>query len=455
MPAFDKLILSKIGYLLQDFKNKTDINNTKKGLLRSQFWSDERIKQYQTNKLSKLLSHAYTNVPYYHNLFNSLNLKPSDFNSLYDLKKLPVLTKDIARKENKNLISKTIGKYDIKRKTGGTTGPPLIRYTNVKSRSFSWGAYYRWYSWMGIEQGDSIVTFWGAPIVLSNSFLSTFKRKFFDLLTNDMRINTFNMNKNTFPEIANKIIKHKPKLIRGYLSGILDFAYYLNDNNIKVKSPLAISTTSETLLPPYRKYLEETFNCLVFDQYGCGEINSIAFECNKHNGLHINMEHVIVEVLDENDKGVDYEKVGKLVATDLDNYSMPFIRYENGDKTSLKENRCSCNINQPLLNSIDGRVMDTISLANGSKVHAVFFTDIVYELGSSETKNMRRFQVYQDTKGSIEFRIEEYNQLSQMYLSLLKMSLEKFFNHVDLKVMKQLEYDRSGKFRYAISNIKS
>lgn len=454
MSIINKIVTNKIGYPLQDFVNKTEILKTKKFLLKSQYWDDEQIHQYRLDKLNKLLHHAYNNVPYYQKLFNDLKLKPSDIQSFNDLKKLPILTKDIARRENENLISKNIGKYDIKKKTGGTTGPPLTRYVTANSKTFSWGAYYRWYSWMGIEQGDPVVTFWGAPTVLSESKLSVIKRKAIDLLTNDMRINTFNMNKNTFPEITKKIINQSPRLIRGYLSGILDFAYYLNDNNINNIRPKAISTTTETLLPPYRKYLEETFNCPVFDQYGCGEINSIAFECSAHNGLHINMEHVFVEVLDEYDNSVDYEKVGRLIATDLDNYTMPFIRYENGDKTSLKKDKCTCNINQPLLNRIDGRVVDTISLADGSKVHPVFFTDVVYELESTETKNMRRFQVYQEVEGSIEFRIEEYSQLSEKYLDLLKENLETFFNNVTLKIMKELEYDKSGKFRYVIRNIK-
>ena len=64
-------------------------------LNRSQWWSSEDIRTFQNTRLRHLIEHAYTNVPYYNEVFKNNNLSPSDIKSVEDLKKLPILTKDI------------------------------------------------------------------------------------------------------------------------------------------------------------------------------------------------------------------------------------------------------------------------------------------------------------------------------------------------------------------------
>jgi len=260
------------------------------------------------------------------------------------------------------------------------------------------------------------------------------------------------MNERTFSGIVKVIQSKKHKLIRGYLSAILQLANYINDNNIQFYYPTAVSTTTETLSPHSREYLKKTFHCDIYDQYGCGECESIAFECSKHNGLHITSEHVFLEILDDTNNDLK-TGIGRIIVTDLDNYAMPFIRYENGDMAEFQSNNCSCGINLPLLKEIYGRTADTITLADGSKVHGVFFTDILYELDQKQDKKVRKFQAFQEKSGQIEFRIEASAYLNNNYLNNLEKVLNRFFTKVEIKILKELPYDKSGKFRYVISNI--
>ena len=81
--------------------NYTKILETYSFLKKSQWWSAEQLQEYQENKLSNLISHAYENVPYYHTLFTQQGLQPSDITTIADLQKLPVLTKETIR-ENQN-----------------------------------------------------------------------------------------------------------------------------------------------------------------------------------------------------------------------------------------------------------------------------------------------------------------------------------------------------------------
>ena len=57
-----------------------------------------KLIRYQNQKLKELVEHAYTNVPYYNQIFNKRGLRPKDIQSIEDLNKLPVLTKEDVRK---------------------------------------------------------------------------------------------------------------------------------------------------------------------------------------------------------------------------------------------------------------------------------------------------------------------------------------------------------------------
>lgn len=448
-----RFIAESIGYPLQDYIRKTNIIDTLKFLRESQYWSEERILDFQSSKLRLLVEHAYKNVPYYEDLFNSISLKPSDIRSIDDIQKIPILTKEIVRKENLRLVSRGFNMKNVKKgKTGGTTGVPIIVYKDTNTRTFTWATYYRWYEWMGINYFDRSATFWGARSVTKKSL----KNMIFDTVTcyvqNELRIDSFNLTEDKLWEAYKKLIDFKPLIIKGYLSALLVFAEFLERNNLIGIKPVALSSTTETLLPYHRDYLTGIYKAPIYDQYGCGELSAISYECAVHKGLHISLEHMICEILDENDKSV-IDVQGRLVGTDLDNFVMPFIRYENGDLSSLSSKKCSCGVNQPLMNSIDGRTIDTIVLKSGKKVHGVFFTDILYELGILICE-VQKFQVYQDKPGEIDFRIQCEEALNDKLRQKLMDVLNGFFKKVNYSEHKLLQSESNGKYKYIINKIK-
>lgn len=447
-----KFIAKSFGYPFQDYIKSTNIINTLKFLRESQFWDEARIRDYQTIKLKTIVEHAYKNVPYYEDLFKKINLKPGDIKSLDDINKIPILTKEIARKENLRLIARGFQMKNVKKgKTGGTTGVPIIVYKDTTNRSITWGSYYRWYEWMGINYYDKSATFWGSKTVLNKSL----KTMIFDgasrYLQNSVSFNSFELTENRNWDIYKKLKVFKPDILKGYVSALLDFGSFLDRNNLKDIKPKAMSSTSETLLPHQRKYMERIFKAPVFDQYGCGELSAISYECAAHNGLHINLEHMMCEILDENNQQI-LDAKGRLIGTDLDNYVMPFIRYENGDLSSISSKKCTCGVNQPLMNSIDGRTTDTLVLSSGSKVHGVFITDILYELDIF-TDKIQRFQAYQGKPGSLDIKIECESALDYELRTKLITTLYRFFNEVHYSEHKKLQTEPNGKFKYVISNL--
>ena len=449
-----ELLAKNISYRLQDFINGTSVLKTMQFLNQSQYWERDRILDYQFEKFQKLLHHAFRNVPFYRELFKHEKLLPKDIRDPEDIAKIPVLTKKTVRERYRELMTEGLDPRSvITVATGGTTGPPLKVLRDKQDTSFTWGAFYRWYNWMGIVPGDRITKIWGTPTVVHKPFRKYFWAGVKDYYYNRQHIDSFRLNQASIPAVLDRIEKFEPVLIRGYLSAFIQLAEYIQDENIRqVHRAKAISSTTETLFPPLKNLVEKSFQAPLYDQYGCGECNSIAFDRNDGNGLYIAMEHALVEILDAQD-GDAGNNEGRVIVTNLDNYAMPFIRYENGDMACRGRKEFTSDINLDVLKRISGRTADTIVLNDGSKVHGVFFTDILNDLFTSFPDFIHRFQVYQNIPGKIDFRIESKKPLPGPYRERIHEALNRFFDEVKLTHLPELYNEETGKFRYIVSDL--
>lgn len=443
-----KTIAKHISYPLQDLINGTSVLTTRDFLTESQFWPEDKMRSYQFDKFHRLLKHAWENIPFYQEFYKANKVHPSDIKQPGDIEKLPVLTKQMVRENlNEMLWDQYYKKNTVKIVTGGTTGPPLPVFSDTNDRSFAWGAFYRWYKWIGIEPGDAVTKIWGTPTVIKTPFFKRFRDQFKNFYYNRQVINSFKLNDRTIETVLNRIEKFKPLMIRGYLSALIQIANYMLKHDIRLNHiPKAISSTTETLFPPYKNLIERVFQTRLLDQYGCGECNSIAFELGDGNGLYIVMEHVLPEISGNKNEG-------NLIITNLDNYVMPFIRYENGDVARFGIKEKETEINLPVFEKILGRQADTITLKDGSKVHGVFFTDILNDLFKDQHQ-MSRFQAYQEEDGKLEFRIEQTVSQLKIDKDAFYIALKKFFTEVKIIVMNELPKDKNGKFRYILKSEK-
>lgn len=445
--------IGNLGFVLHDAVKRTHILTTLKFLEKSQKWSEEQMYEYRLSKLRTMLAHSYNHVPYYTELFNSHGISPDDIRSLNDINKIPILTKEIARENQQRLISGNASSRFIKKgKTGGTTGIPVTVLKDTNDRSFTWASYYRWYNWMGLTKEDRVLTFWGSRTVLKPSLKYLITDKLSNILENNRLMNSFTMSDENINDFYLRVKKTDPVLIKGYLSALILLAKHMQANALPPNKRLkAVSSTSETLLPVYRDLLESAFRVPVFDQYGCGEVSAISYECAQHNGLHINEEHVIVEAVNNENENIIDEK-GRLIVTSLDNFVMPFIRFENGDMATLFSRKCSCGINSQMMSSIDGRTIETITLKNGGKVHGVFFTDLLYEIGIT-TDIISRFQIFQYKSGAIDFILETKNEIPDSTIKNLESKTLRFFDSVKVKVVPFIIPEENGKFKYIKNEI--
>ncbi|GAH54989.1 unnamed protein product, partial [marine sediment metagenome] len=239
-------------------------------LQESQWWSREKLEEYQMQQLEKLLKHAYENVPYYRKVFDERGLKPKDIQDFDDLRKLPYLTKEIIQENLSDLMARNYPKSKLQYgTTGGSTGIPLGFYhekgvSKAKERAFIITLWNR----IGFKIGNRCVVLRGNVVHLAN------KGKFweYDPVNKNRILSSQHMTDKTLPEYIEKIRKFKPDFIQAYPSAITILARFMKKNNIEPFSSVkALLCGSENLYPWQRELLEEVFQCRVYSWYGHAE----------------------------------------------------------------------------------------------------------------------------------------------------------------------------------------
>ena len=334
-----------------------------KQLNASEFSSLSDLEGIQNDKLKKLIEEAYENVPYYRNIMDQKKLIPSDIKTADDLKLLPVLTKQIIRDNLSDLVNL---KYNKKKlihiATGGTTGTPMSFFFSKHELAVRCAHLERWKKIAGVKQFDRFMYIADDRNAYNNPrYEGTFMHTGFFFMA------SFGLDDELMWKYYRNIKKFKPVYLRGYASGCYILADFFKRQ--KIEYPLkAVMTSSDTLFPHQRKVIEDVFSCKVFDFYHQSEDVVIATECEYHDGHHINMESCIVEMVDENDNTLSDGETGMMVGTQLENFSMPLIRYDTGDMGSITREKCSCGRNHIRIKDLFGRKDDIIITPDGKKI---------------------------------------------------------------------------------------
>jgi len=442
-------IFKKIIFPLMEMYSETSIQKNLLLLNESQWWPEKRMISYQNKKLRDLINHCYRNVPYYNSLFNRFNLKPQDIKCKEDLGKLPILTKDIIRKNFNDMIARNYRSFKPQLdKTGGSTGDPLTYYSTKEAISLGWAATYRGWQWAGWELGDKRATLGGYSLMPGESVV--IKKRLRNFFERNLPISVTSMDSKLMKEYLTQIIQFKPKYLRGYPSALTRLASFIEQSKISGVRPRAIFCTAELLLPNYRKKIQDVFCCDVFDGYGLRDGNGNAMECAEHRGLHVSQEISILEVV-QNGKAISNGNVGDILFTDLHNYAMPFIRYYSGDVGSFSEVKCLCGRNLPVLKSIKGRTTDIILFKNSRSLSGPAMTLIFSQFP------IQRYQLVQKTEDKLCVLIIKAEGFTKEHETRIRNTLE---YHLSKQVQIEIQYPseigttESGKHHFILSEVR-
>ena len=362
-------------------------------LNKSQWWSSEELLCYQNKKLSNLINFSYENIPYYRDVMDSSELKPTDIQNISELKNLPILTKTIF-KENypHNLLLEDLNKGKIlNRSSSGSTGTPIQYSMTREGYSFNKACNLRGWYWMGFRLGDKLIK-------ISQNKRSNLEKKFQDFLDNTLLFAS-GYTRESFHIFIKSYNLFKPKFLRSYPDPLQFLSMLLKEQNKSLSGLKAINTTGNILFPEIRELIEERFNVRVFDSYSC-EGGPNFFECHTHECYHASMEYGICEILDDNQNEVPSGGLGKLYTTDLWNYASPFIRYDSGDLVRKSKEQCSCGRNLLSISEIIGRDNDVIITPNGQFLIAQTFTTYFKYIPS-----IKQFQIIQEKVDMMEIKL--------------------------------------------------
>lgn len=406
----------------------------------------------QKELLFNILKYSTNNVIYYREIGRINDIQISKDNIFNDIKKFPILSKEILRSHFDDLKSKNFeGEYH-KNTSGGSTGEPVVflqdTYYNEKSK----GSKIFFYEWAGRKDGEKIIKLWGSEKdILEGS--QGINGWIMENLLNIKLLNTFRMSENDMKKYVDIINKGKPKIIEAYVQSIYEFSKFIKNNCLRVYSPKGIIASAGTLYPEYQKLIEEVFRTKVYNRYGSREVGEMAVSCEKDEGLHLNIFNQYIEILDDNLEPCKPGEIGHVYVTTLNNYVMPLIRYQIGDMAiPAKKEQCSCGRGLPLIEKVIGRNVNLFKEKNGALIDGEYFTHLIYYRNW-----IKRFQVVQKEIDLIKIYIVLNNGKNESDMKDITEKIKIVMGvdcNVEFEFVKDIEPAKSGKYSYTISEIK-
>lgn len=439
---------------------KNPISAELKLLQSIEYRSPEHILTFQEERLNNLLLHAWNNTGYYHEVLEECGVVRNGVVNLSNFEKIPVLTKEIIKKEKERLVARNLSsdRKVFANSSGGSTGTPLKFYQDTFYWNLNIASKIYRFKVLGKDLGEKEMKIWGS---LDDLLKGTegFKVNLQNFIYNRKFIQCYRLTEEIIKDIIKKINKYKPKLIWGFIDQMHILAEYIIQYDIAVHKPVAIFSGATKVYADTRKDIEKAFGVPVIDFYGSRELGDVACECAERKGLHIASLLNKVETLDNNNYPV-MEEEGNLVITSLMNYAMPFIRYKIGDRGKLTNRKCSCGRGFPLIESISGRIMEMFLKPDGEMLHPLLFINIV-KTGFDMDK-ISKFQIVQEDFNKIVVKLVPENDLKISDLEpKINTAVEKIKTIMGSKCdvvftkVNSIPLTKHGKHLYTVCNLKT
>ena len=325
--------------------------------------SREEIEAIQLERLKKTVSRVYENVPAYRAKMDEAGVKPEDIQTLKDLRRLPFTTKQDMR-DNYPYGLFAAPKKALRRihASSGTTGKPtVVGYTaadlevwrecvarlavaggatedDIAQICFGYGMFT---GALGLHYGLEKV---GAAIVPSSTGNTEKQLMYMKDFGSTLLVAT--------PSYAMRIAEVAKQI------GI-DPKRDLQIKSLVLGSELMTEAMRQELYKVWGEDVNLTQN------YGMSELMGpgVSGECLELNGMHINEDLFIAEVINpETGEVLEPGEKGELVVTCLTKEALPLIRYRTRDITRLMYEPCPCGRTTARMENLSGRTDDMLKI---------------------------------------------------------------------------------------------
>jgi phenylacetate-CoA ligase len=364
-------------------------NSLKEGL-KVQIWNEEiecqnrdDLAQLQLERLQSTLNRAYKNVPFYRNCLGDACMEPSVVRSLEDLEKLPLTSReDLSENYPYGLFAVPL--RDIVRihtATGTGSNPTVSGYTQKDLGSWK-EMVARCLTSAGVGPEDIIQICFDPGLA---NWARDFKGGAEAIQASVIPMTPLETPKQVMVmnDYKTSVLVTTPSYARQLLREMTRMGIDPNTLSLRLALLLGESPSANT-----RSYLGEALHIQIQTGYGLSEVPgpSIAYECREKQGLHINEDHFIGEIIDPaTGHQLPLGQSGELVLTSLTAKAFPLIRFRTGDRASLTTDPCPCGRSFARLQAIQGRT-DELVVIRGIKLHPKQIRGIMSRLSQGDLK---------------------------------------------------------------------
>lgn len=404
-------------------------------------WPEGRRRAWQQQRLSAVIRHATTAVPFYRDLAaGRIGMTLPD---------LPVVDKSRIRADMASFLSQgRASMSSVTKATGGTSGDRWRYPLDRRAWTHMYAASLHFREQVGYRYGERVVLL-GTPRSLlpgGSGWKAGLRARL------ERRVNA----------TAGLEVDHASSLARARRAGELDAAVWYGyagtvaamadavaREGETVRPPRAIITSSEMLLPAWRARIEEVFGVGVYDEYGCNDGGVLAQTCDAGR-FHVAESLSILEVLDDEDRPCPPGVEGNLVVTNLHARVLPFLRYRVGDRGVLADGPCPCGRTGVGLARVAGRQGDRVRLPGGAELSALAFLPAFQAPG---TGHVRRWQVVQPALDRVVVRLEVDRGFSTAEAEAIRSAVRDRCGKdvtVTLSTTEHIEQTAAGKHRVVV-----
>ena len=378
----------------------------------------EELKKLQLAKLKKAVEYAYSNSKFYKNMFDRSGLKPSDIQTLEDIREIPFTVKTDLR-DNYPYGLNAVPMEDIARihASSGTSGKPTV-VTYTKNDLEMWSeCMARLITMAGVTKKDIVQISFGYGLFTGALGLHQGMEKVGATVIPASSGNTERQIM-LLKDLGATVLVATPSYAL-YIAEMIE-KMGLDINDFKLRVGLFGSEASSVEM---HNELERRLHVLSTDNYGLSEIigPGVAGECTYKQGLHVNEDYFYIEILNpETFEPVPDGEYGELVITALSKEAMPILRYRTKDITRIIPGTCPCKRTMRRLDKFQGRTDDMLVIRGvnvfPSQIEGVLMD--IPEVGSSYEIVVTRENYMDKLEVSVEVAdsglLDNYKKLEEL-----------------------------------------
>lgn len=355
----------------------------------------EQRRQEQGENLRRVVAHVYQNVPLYRERFQQAGIVPEDIRSIQDLSRLPFTNKgDLRDGYPYGMLAVPMREVVRLHASSGTTGKrTVVAYTKadvdiwaeVMARTIAGGG----------GTPDSIVQVAYGYGLFTGGLGAHYGAEKLGAATVPASAGNTKLQLQLWKDLGVTLICCTPSYAL-HLAEAMEEAG-LRPQDLKLQSGCF---GAEPWSQNMRKQIETRLGLKAYDIYGLSEIigPGVSFECEAQDGLHVNEDHFIPEIIDpETGKNLPAGQYGELVFTCATKQAMPLVRYRTQDIAMLDDTPCACGRTTIRMSKPSGRTDDML-IIRGINVFPSQVESVLLELGDVSP----HYQIVVDRKGALD-----------------------------------------------------